>query len=92
MNAIAAVAPRRRILLWISGTMAAGSRPAEGADHLQAATAMPGPAPPHPVTALLCRKERPGRYCRAVECTHSWWAGLGRLRIRFESRIDIHPA
>ncbi|PJO25139.1 IS5/IS1182 family transposase, partial [Burkholderia glumae AU6208] len=27
-----------------------------------------------------------------VERTHAWFAGFGKLRIRFERRLDIHTA
>ncbi|MEA5175781.1 IS5/IS1182 family transposase, partial [Xanthomonas fragariae] len=27
-----------------------------------------------------------------VERTHAWFAGMGKLRIRFERRIDLHLA
>lgn len=27
-----------------------------------------------------------------VERTHAWFAGFGKLRIRFERRLDIHIA
>jgi len=36
--------------------------------------------------------ERLGKHRWAVEGTHSWFAGFGKLRIRFERRLDIHEA
>jgi IS5 family transposase len=27
-----------------------------------------------------------------VECTHAWFAGFRKLRIRLERRLDIHAA
>ncbi|GLZ23116.1 hypothetical protein Bpla01_66440 [Burkholderia plantarii] len=36
--------------------------------------------------------ERLGRHRRVVERTHAWFAGFGKLRIRFERRLDIHVA
>ncbi len=38
------------------------------------------------------RNDRLGRYRWVVERTHAWFAGMGKLRIRFERRIDIHLA
>ncbi|WP_321817016.1 MULTISPECIES: IS5 family transposase [unclassified Paraburkholderia] len=37
-------------------------------------------------------KERLGRHRWVVERTHAWFAGFGKLRIRFERRLDIHLA
>ena len=37
-------------------------------------------------------KERLGRYRWVVERTHAWFAGFGKLRIRFERRLDIDVA
>jgi transposase len=37
-------------------------------------------------------KERLGRHRWVVERTHAWLTGFGKLRIRFERRIDIHLA
>lgn len=37
-------------------------------------------------------KERLGRHRWVVERTHAWFAGFGKLRIRFERRLDIHCA
>jgi IS5 family transposase len=37
-------------------------------------------------------KERLGRHRWVVERTHAWFAGFGKLRIRFERRLDIHVA
>ncbi|WP_092006656.1 IS5 family transposase, partial [Paraburkholderia lycopersici] len=37
-------------------------------------------------------KERLGRYRWVVERTHAQFAGFGKLRIRFERRLDIHVA
>ncbi len=36
--------------------------------------------------------ERLGRHRWVVERTHGWLAGFGKLRIRFERRLDIHLA
>nr|WP_254603654.1 IS5 family transposase [Burkholderia lata] len=36
--------------------------------------------------------ERLGRHRWVVESTHAWIAGFGKLRIRFERRLDIHVA
>jgi len=36
--------------------------------------------------------ERLGRYRWVVERTHAWFAGFGKLRIRFERQIDTHMA
>jgi len=36
--------------------------------------------------------ERLGKHCWVIERTHAWFAGLGKLRIRFERRLDIHQA
>ena len=36
--------------------------------------------------------ERLGKHCWVAERTHSWFAGFGKLRIRFERRLDIHEA
>ena len=38
------------------------------------------------------RNVRLGRYRWGVERTHSWLAAFGKLRTRFERRIDIHTA
>ena len=38
------------------------------------------------------RNDRLGRYRWVVERTHSWLAAFGKLRTRFERRIDIHTA
>lgn len=38
------------------------------------------------------RNDRLGRHRWVVERTHAWLAGFGKLRIRFERRIDIHVA
>ena len=37
-------------------------------------------------------RERLGRHRWVVERTHAWLAGFGKLRIRFERRLDIHLA
>ena len=37
-------------------------------------------------------KDRLGRHRWVVERTHSCFAGFGKLRIRFERRLDIHKA
>lgn len=37
-------------------------------------------------------KDRLGRYRWVVERTHAWFAGFGKLRIRFERRLDTHTA
>ncbi|WP_143809136.1 IS5 family transposase [Paraburkholderia susongensis] len=49
------------------------------------------------ITARIARrgvesKERLGRHRWVVERTHAWFAGFGKLRIRFERRLDIHSA
>lgn len=49
------------------------------------------------ITARIARKgiesrDRLGRYRWVVERTHAWFAGFGKLRIRFERRLDIHAA
>src|SRR5258706_473543 len=36
--------------------------------------------------------ERLGKHQWVVEWMHSWFAGFGKLRIRFERRLDIHEA
>lgn len=36
--------------------------------------------------------EKLGRHRWVVERTHGWFAGIGKLRIRFEKRLDIHEA
>ncbi len=36
--------------------------------------------------------ERLGKHRWVVEHTHGWFAGFGKLRIRFERRLDIHEA
>jgi len=36
--------------------------------------------------------ERPGRHRRVVQRTHGWFAGSGKLRIRFARRLVIHRA
>lgn len=36
--------------------------------------------------------EKLGRHRWVVERTHGWFAGFGKLRIRFEKRLDIHEA
>ncbi len=36
--------------------------------------------------------ERLGKHRWVVERTHGWFAGFGKLRIRFERRLDIHQA
>lgn len=38
------------------------------------------------------RNDRLGRHRWVVERTHAWLAAFGKLRIRFERRIDIHLA
>lgn len=37
-------------------------------------------------------KERLGQHRWVVERTHAWLAGMGKLRIRFERRLDTHRA
>lgn len=37
-------------------------------------------------------KDRLGHYRWAVERTHAWFAGFGKLQVRFERRLDIHTA
>lgn len=49
------------------------------------------------ITARIARKgieskDRLGQHRWVVERTHSWFAGFGKLRIRFERRLDIHKA
>lgn len=49
------------------------------------------------ITARIARKgieskDRLGRNRWVVERTHSWFAGFGKLRIRFERRLDIYKA
>lgn len=49
------------------------------------------------ITARIARrgiesKERLGRNGWVVERTHAWFSGFGKLRIRFERRLDIHGA
>ncbi|MEP9677176.1 MULTISPECIES: IS5 family transposase [Xanthomonas] len=48
------------------------------------------------ITPRIARKgierNRLGRHRWVVERTHAWFAGMGKLRIRFERRIDIHLA
>ncbi len=51
----------------------------------------------HAITARIARRgvekrERLGRHCWVVKRTHAWFAGFGKLRIRFERRLDIHIA
>lgn len=36
--------------------------------------------------------ERLDKHRWVVERTHSWFAGFGKLRVRFERRLDIHEA
>ena len=36
--------------------------------------------------------EKLGKHRCVVERTHGWFAGFGKLRIRFERRLDIHDA
>lgn len=38
------------------------------------------------------RNDRLGRHRWVVERTHSWLAAFGKLRTRFEHRIDVHVA
>ncbi|MBB3261739.1 transposase [Paraburkholderia bannensis] len=49
------------------------------------------------ITAHIARRgvearERLGRHRWVVERTHARFAGFGKLRIRFERRLDIHTA
>lgn len=49
------------------------------------------------ITSRIARRgvessERLGKHRWVVERTHAWFAGLGKLRIRFERRLDIHQA
>jgi transposase len=37
-------------------------------------------------------REKLGRHRWVVERTHAWFAGLAKLRIRFERRLDTHYA
>jgi IS5 family transposase len=36
--------------------------------------------------------QRLGKHRWVVERTHAWFAGFGKLRIRFERRLDTHQA
>jgi IS5 family transposase len=36
--------------------------------------------------------KRLGKHRWVVERIHAWFAGFGKLRIRFERRLDIHQA
>ncbi|PPU76158.1 IS5/IS1182 family transposase, partial [Xanthomonas populi] len=38
------------------------------------------------------RNDRLGRHRWVVERMHAWFAGMGKLLIRFERRIDLHLA
>jgi IS5 family transposase len=38
------------------------------------------------------RNDRLGRHRWVVERTHAWLAAFGKLRTRFERRIDVHVA
>jgi IS5 family transposase len=38
------------------------------------------------------RNDRLGRHRWVVERTHAWLAAFGKLRVRFERRIDMHLA
>jgi IS5 family transposase len=40
----------------------------------------------------IARNDRLGRHRWVVERTHSWLAAFGKLRTRFERRIDVHVA
>jgi IS5 family transposase len=49
------------------------------------------------ITGRIARKgiessERVGRHRWVVERTHAWFAGFGKLRIRFERSLDTHAA
>jgi IS5 family transposase len=49
------------------------------------------------ITSRIARRsvegsERPGKHRRVVQRTHGWFTGSGKLRIRFERRLDIHRA
>ena len=49
------------------------------------------------ITGRIARRgiesnERLGRHRWVVERTHAWLAAFGKLRIRFERRLDIHLA
>jgi len=49
------------------------------------------------ITSRIARRgvessERLGKHRWVVERTHAWFAGFGKLRIRFERRLDIHQA
>jgi IS5 family transposase len=51
----------------------------------------------HGIKARIARrsvksKEELGRHRWVVERTYAWFAGFGKLRIRFERRLDIHVA
>ena len=49
------------------------------------------------ITARIGRKgiernDRLGRHRWVVARTHAWFAGMGKVRTRFERRIDLHLA
>ena len=49
------------------------------------------------ITARIARKsieskDHLGKHRWVVERTHAWFAGFGKLRIRFERRLDVHLA
>ena len=49
------------------------------------------------ITARIARRgiernDRLGRHRWVVERTHAWLAAFGKLRTRFERRVDIHVA
>lgn len=51
----------------------------------------------HGITSRVARQgiesgKRLGKHRWVVERTHAWFAGFGKLRIRFERRLDIHRA
>lgn len=51
----------------------------------------------HGITSRIARRgiessKRLGKHRWVVERSHAWFAGFGKLRIRFERRLDIHRA
>lgn len=51
----------------------------------------------HGISSRIARpgiesSKRLGKHRWMVERTHAWFAGFGKLRIRFERRLDIHHA
>ena len=51
----------------------------------------------HGIKSRIARRgmessQRLGKHRWVVERTHAWFAGFGKLRVRFERRLDIHRA